>query len=118
MPKANSFKNSASSKITSHLKRNFYIDYCISNTDCELTEFRVVAITAVCVRSGRMLSVVPRRIEVHSSYHQLRKETHFSEFRTHAFPTVVKNWRAFFISHRPPLTQTGLSFMFRSQSEY
>src|SRR5690625_4507299 len=63
----------------------------------------------VCVRCGRMLSVVPRRIEVHSSYHQLRKETHFSDFRTHAFPTEVKNWGAFFISHRPSLTQTGLS---------
>src|SRR5690625_2404653 len=65
-----------------------------------------------------MLSLVPRRFEVHSSYHQLRKETHFSYFRTHAFTTVVKNCIAFFISHRPPLTQTGLSSMARSQSEY
>jgi|SRR5690625_412893 len=87
-------------------------------TNCELPEFRITANTTVCVRSGRMLSAVPRRIEVHSSYHQLRKETHFSDFRTHAFPAVVKNWRAFFISHRPPLTQTGLSSMARSQSEY
>src|SRR5699024_7284150 len=38
-----------------------------------------------------MLSTVPRRIEVHSSYHQLRKEKHFSDLRTRAFPTVVKN---------------------------
>src|SRR5699024_685017 len=37
---------------------------------------------------------------------------------THAFPASVKNWGAFFISHRPPLTQTGMSFMVRSQSEY
>src|SRR5690625_7203556 len=68
----------------------------IVETNCELLEFRLTAIIAVCVRSGRMLSVVPRRIEVHSSYHQLRKETHFSDFRTHAFPTGVTARR----SHR------------------
>src|SRR5690625_4608173 len=74
-------------------------------TNCELPEFRITANTTVCVRSGQKLSAVPRRIEVHSSYHQLRKETHFSDFRTHAFPAGV------FVLRSPELVYSSILSM-------
>ena len=77
------------------------------NTHCELTEFRLTALTAVPPVKP------PSVFALGGCFPRAWPQPPRADHSAGSSDSCFSRW-----SHRPPLTQTGLSFMFRSQSEY